>query len=88
MGQPQPQPPVTESAGSAGGMELVLVLMHDLPCPPGAHDVDEHFQTAPFEDNIPVLLTSVFSPARQARTTWTSTSGRRPSRTTSPCCWA
>lgn len=22
----------------------------------GAHDVDEHFRTAPFEDNIPVLL--------------------------------
>lgn len=27
-----------------------------VPCPPGAHDVDEHFRTAPFEDNIPVLL--------------------------------
>ena len=22
----------------------------------GAHDVDEHFRTAPFEDNIPVML--------------------------------
>jgi hypothetical protein len=24
--------------------------------PAGAHDVDEHFRTAPFESNIPVLL--------------------------------
>jgi Phosphoglucose isomerase len=27
-----------------------------VPTPPGAHDIDEHFRTAPFQDNFPVLM--------------------------------
>ena len=26
------------------------------PCPAGAHNIDEHFRTAPFESNLPVTM--------------------------------
>ena len=31
-------------------------LMSPTPHPVGAHDIDEHFRTAPFESNLPVLM--------------------------------
>lgn len=48
--------PIPALEQDLGGRRGVACWRACVACPPGAHDVDEHFRTAPFEDNIPVLL--------------------------------